>query len=315
MINNSYYISDGSLTLARLSQKYQVSIEEILNSNKNPSNLRSIETVSTILNKLRPNQKIDSGLIITIPKKSSGSLERKKIHYGYSTILNDGINYNVNDNSDSLNQLADNGVNYNVNDNSNSLAQLANDGINYNNQNRYNRSYNLGSQNIVPALGNINCHVHILKNGSDLGLYYLPVYPQEVSETNSGEFNSVSTLGRSVSGQVYNTSSRQLSLSLQLHEELVPGNLDYIHKLVAVLESACYPEYSNGIVETPEIVLVIGDQFRVRGILTSCSSTWSTPIIDDQYVQCQVSLGITETTGPYSMSEIRKMKAYRDSNI
>lgn len=148
-----------------------------------------------------------------------------------------------------------------------------------------------------------NCYMYTLLNGVANSAWDIPVYPQEFSDSNSANFSSVSLLGRSVDYQIYQGSSRDVSFTLQLHEELC-SDYNYIHRLVAQFESACYPGYSSGIVKVPEIFISIGNQFKIRGILTSCSANWKAPIINSQLVNCDLSISIKETTGPYTQSEV-----------
>lgn len=150
-----------------------------------------------------------------------------------------------------------------------------------------------------------NCYFSILADGSvTYGPKSLPVYPNEFSDSNSSNFSPQSLLGRSVDYQVYQGSSRNVSFTLSMHEELC-RNYDEIHSIVAAIESACYPQYSTNIVKVPEIMFNIGSQFKVRGILTGCSASWKAPIIDGKLVNCDLAINITETTGPYSQSQVR----------
>ena len=152
------------------------------------------------------------------------------------------------------------------------------------------------------------------RNNDAIIAMYLPVFPQEFSDSNSSSFNPTSILGRSVQYQTYNTSSRTFSVSLNLHEELC-DDYTYIHRLAAVLQSACYPNYSNrGSVDPIEILLVIGSQVKIRGILNSVQEQWSGPVIDDQLVHCSLSINITETTGPYSQTTIQGAGSRRGDN-
>lgn len=148
-----------------------------------------------------------------------------------------------------------------------------------------------------------NCYMYVLLNGVSRSVWDLPVYPQEFSDNNSANFSPVSLLGRSVDYQIYQGSSRDVSFTLQLHEELC-SDYQYIHRLVAQIQSACYPGYSNGIVKVPEVFFSIGSQFKIRGILSSCGATWKAPIIDGHLVNCDLSLSIKETSGPYSQGDI-----------
>lgn len=142
------------------------------------------------------------------------------------------------------------------------------------------------------------------RNNDAIAAMYLPVFPQEFTDSNTANFSPTTILGRSVQYQTYNHSSRTFNFSLKLHEELC-DDYNYIHRLAAVLQSACYPNYAqNGSVDPVEILLVIGAQVKIRGILNSTNENWSSPIIDDKLVSCTIGLSITETTGPYSQSSV-----------
>lgn len=168
-----------------------------------------------------------------------------------------------------------------------------------------------------------NCYLTIKNSEKVVAVMGLPVYPQEFSENNNGQFQSTSILGRSVDYQTYNSSSRTVSVSLTLHEELCHDRLstlksqtdtsyDYIHLLVSTIESACYPGYdSNGFVSPPSVILQIGDHFRIEGIMTSVSTSWKAPIIDGKLTNCDVSMSITEISGPYDGSKISSFRGYR----
>lgn len=160
------------------------------------------------------------------------------------------------------------------------------------------------------AWKDFNCSVYTLLNGVPGPAWSLPVYPQEFSDNNSGNFSSQSILGRSVDYQIYQGSSRSVNFTLNLHNEL-SDDYGYVHDLVAYIESACYPGYSSGIVQVPEICFIIGSQFKIRGVLESCSATWKSPIIDGKLVNCDLSISIKETTGPYSNSQVKSMGGKR----
>lgn len=163
----------------------------------------------------------------------------------------------------------------------------------------------------------VECFVSILLNGEVVESARLPMFPQEFSDSNSGNFSSQSLLGRSVDYQIYTGSSRDVSFILNLHREMYT-NEDTLDDLVSLIESACYPGYSGnvGIVRVPEISFQIGDQFFIRGILTSCSVTWKPPIVSTngrytKYNNCDMSISVKETTGPYSNDNIRSIHGNR----
>lgn len=160
------------------------------------------------------------------------------------------------------------------------------------------------------SVKHFTCFMYALLNGRHLDSWYLPVYPNEFSDSNRPNFSQVGILGRSVDYQIYQGSSRDVSFTLQMHEELC-SDYDYIHNLVTYIESACYPGYAGGIVQVPEIYFNIGSQFKIRGIITNCSANWKAPVIDGRLVNCDLSIGITETTGPYELSQVKSMGGRR----
>lgn len=151
---------------------------------------------------------------------------------------------------------------------------------------------------------NFNCSVSVLLDGGVQGTWSLPVFPNEFNDSNSAVYSAQSMLGRSVDYQIYQGSSRSVSFVLNLHEELCE-DYNYVHQLVAFIESAAYPGYAGGVVQVPEISFIIGSQFKIRGILSSCSATWKAPIINGKLVNCDLSVSVTETTGPFSQYDIR----------
>lgn len=182
-------------------------------------------------------------------------------------------------------------------------------GINFNSGGS---SFSLREGSSLHSQRDFNCFFHVLLNGElcDSGVWDLPVYPQEFSDNNSASFSSQSILGRSVDYQIYTGSSRTVNLTLNLHNELCRDH-NYIHRLVAYFEAACYPGYEYGIVKVPEAVISIGSQFKIRGVMESCSAVWKAPVIDGKLVNCDVSMTIKETTGPYSSAQIRSLGGSR----
>lgn len=138
----------------------------------------------------------------------------------------------------------------------------------------------------------------------------LPVAPEEVTDSNSAEFNSETMMGRSVSYQLYESSSREISFTLQLRADLIATTEgvtpeEHIYRIVSLIESCCYPNYNESEATTPpEVAFQIIGQFFIRGVLKSCSASWSPPIINGKYVNCNLSLSVQETTGPYSTYDI-----------
>ena len=293
MINFIIYESDGTKTLSDICKEYNVEVTSVLNNNGQSVTLSLLEshpekygkymcTKSLLSEYSLSNSKLPVGLEVRVPSLSTG---------GTSAL--EGLTYDVAEGT-SIDELIAERVKlrtstYNVDALPSNYTTVGN-----------------------KTFKDFDCCFWLYRDGVRLlNTYYLPVFPQEFSDSNSAVFSAQSMLGRSVDYQVYNSSSRSVSFTLQFHEELVPDNLDYVHEIVARIESACYPEYSNSVVQPPEIEFQIGSHFRIRGILESCSAAWKAPIIDGKLVNCDLSVCVRETSGPYKMSEIAAMKGYR----
>lgn len=267
----------GNHTLSYYAKRYKVSVSEIYNANS------SIKKQLISYNK--KSRKIPKGTPLVIPDK-----DKNKPKYSLMSVSS------VNSSIKSIND-ATMGV-----PPKNSRIRVSNP-----TRNVRPRSFN----NLLnPRNKHFTSFFYRIKDGVPQTPCQLPVIPEEFSESNSANFNSVSMMGRSVDYQIYEGSSRSVSFSLRLHEELyvsTSSKYENIHNIVSLIESCCYPIYDRAAYNyaaPPEIAFQIGKQFYIRGILTNCSATWHTPIIDDQFVWCDLSIGITETTGPYSMDEI-----------
>lgn len=286
MINNfSVYISDGTKTLSQICQELNLPIRQVIEVNS--QSVSQIGSVRNYLSSLTPGVKVLRGLEIKIPQKSSGGL-------------------------DSTSQLLIHSLETRDEKYSNPSYISPRD-LAYRSTNKrssVNLPKNPGNSSVI-NFGEFNCFFNIYEDGVSQGSWELPVYPQEFSDSNSAVFSSQSLFGRSVDYQVYQGSSRSVSFNLNLHEELVPHDLDYIHRIVARIQSSCYPGYSNGTVKPPEISFVIGRQFKTRGILEGCSANWKSPMIDGKLVNCDLNISVKETTGPYSGQQVRSMRGYR----
>lgn len=258
------YTSNGSETFAGICRINSVAAFDVIRINDS-------ETANDLLDFQMSGETIPAGYVFKVPVSNTGLIDSNRETYETHEVLNGA-----------------GGTSYvsGFSGNHNSLRGL-------------------GSESRT-SWKDFNCSFYVLLNGvlCDAGVWSIPVYPQEFSDNNSANFNSQSILGRSVDYQIYHGSSRNVNLTLNLHNELC-DDYDYIHELVAYFESACYPGYSSGIVQAPEVCLNIGSQFKIRGILESCSVLWKAPIIDGKMVNCDVSMSIKETTGPYASYQIR----------
>lgn len=297
-------ISTGSQTLLQLCKSHGLNIEEVYLSNDYNYLKESYSISESVLTVLEPynysvksylkdtvkfNIPVVSGLEIFIPYKTNGDLIKD---------LNLGNNLSLYDYS-----YEKSGPN-NLYTNKSFASKLSVKG--------------LSTGSYVPPKYFTSIFYRVDRRGSgQLDPVQLPVIPQEFSESNQAKFNPVSMMGRSVDYQIYEGSSRSVSFTLQLHEELFTPGKGYnnIHNIVGLIQSCCYPFYGNSnndYARPPEVVFIIGKQFYIRGILTSCSATWVPPLVNDRYVNCNLSIGVQETKGPYSADEVAKMKGYHN---
>ena len=137
---------------------------------------------------------------------------------------------------------------------------------------------------------------------------YLPMYPDEVSDTQNAIWSSQQIIGRSNPLHAYTgTDSRNISFSMSLHREMYGSdalNMNKIEKILRIFRAALYPKYNTIGLIPPRIRVVIGE-LAVEGILTSLSINWKKPIINKVYMACDVSVQITGTsTKIYSTEEL-----------
>lgn len=130
---------------------------------------------------------------------------------------------------------------------------------------------------------------------------YLPMYPDEVSDSQSAIWSSTQILGRSSPLAAYTgTDARKISFSMTLHREMLgSNNIDKINHILVLLKRALYPEYQSPGLIPPRIRVVLG-QLAVEGVLENVSFNWKKPIVDGFYSVCDVSVNITGYTSGIS---------------
>lgn len=291
---------DGVSSLSKICQIHQVNLLDIVNANtgeESPDTSYRSMREYLVSKVFKP---IERGVVLKIPCQSSGgvSSEQDDKYYAFLAQYDQIVNTRTPDR-----RVPPNSPDYlSLVTKAASTSTLKHPGIS--------RSAYTPISSNWKSLG---CSVTILAGGSPQGVYILPVFPQEFSDNNSVVFNSETLFGRSVDYQTYVNSGRDVSFILTLHEELCPNNYGYVREVVAKIQSACYPAYSSGgLVDPPEVKFVIGNQFKIRGVLKGVSASWKGPIIDKRLVNCDLGISIQETTGPYSMADVAKMKGYRE---
>lgn len=158
----------------------------------------------------------------------------------------------------------------------------------------------------------------------------LPLYPEEIRDSQSARYSSSTPLMRSAPIQSYSDSSaRTIDISFSLHRELMTqinyrksnavleiGD-DYIDTLVKHIQACAVPKYSAGdkMVDPPLVSLRIGDDIFIKGIISSGPVvSYGLPIIHidgkDKYARVTLSFGVTEVD-PYGADEVAKVGSFR----
>lgn len=115
-----------------------------------------------------------------------------------------------------------------------------------------------------------------------------------------------------------------------MHVDMVDNvrdpNSNYIYRLVAAIESACYPNYGGSIAATP-VTLQVANNIKIRGIISSVNTTYDGPLLDmtdtdirsiendmiyPKYAMVDVSFSVTEVTGnSWSRADICSLGGWR----
>lgn len=147
-------------------------------------------------------------------------------------------------------------------------------------------------------------------------LLELPLYPDEVTESISANWEKQNVLGRSAALSAYaNTDLKSVSFSLTLHRDLLTGSFSHnTASLLAtggnlsqqaagfqkqtdkgpfstrtwytnankMLQICCYPQYTSAGLIPPTTYFVFG-QMILKGYVTNTSTTWKKPILNTFY--------------------------------
>lgn len=118
--------------------------------------------------------------------------------------------------------------------------------------------------------------------------------PDELSDSNSAQFEDVSPLGRSGPLRAYSSSGpRAISFTLQLHNDYCKdGILNTVNKLKALT----YPAYTGGNIMPPKCLVRIGDMINCTATCDEVGVNWMKPIVDNMYVMAEVSISLSEVT-------------------
>lgn len=127
----------------------------------------------------------------------------------------------------------------------------------------------------------------------------IPCWPESIRDSTSATWSQeMTTYQHYEPKNTYKGSGpRVVSCTFKIHRAMWTGNQDSgdSEKLVAYLQSACYPDYDTQAAEPPRSLLTVGTSVRIKGILTSMETTYQGPIgPDNRYDEVIISISITE---------------------
>ena len=129
----------------------------------------------------------------------------------------------------------------------------------------------------------------------------IPAWPDSVKDSTSATWSQeMTTFQHYEPTQTYKGSGpRTVSCTFKLHRAMWDGNQDSgeCEKLIAYIESACYPDYSTQASNAPLCMLSIGKSISITGVLTSVDKTYQGPIGPDcKYDEVLITISIVEVS-------------------
>lgn len=128
----------------------------------------------------------------------------------------------------------------------------------------------------------------------------IPTWPENVKDSVSVSWSQEMTTNNHYEpvNTFKNSGPRVVSCTFKLHRAMWTGDeSDDCEQLVALMESACYPDYETQAAEPPECCLIVGNSVQIVGIMTSFEKTYQGPISEAlKYDEVIVSLSITEVS-------------------
>jgi hypothetical protein len=114
--------------------------------------------------------------------------------------------------------------------------------------------------------------------------------PESIADSYTASFSEHQILGRSSPVLIYTGgSSRGLSFSVVLHEDLVPGK--DLAKFCDKIRALSFPVYENGVRE-PRVYAKIGSMYSFWGVVNT-TITYKPPVRDGKMIIAEVSFEFT----------------------
>ena len=165
----------------------------------------------------------------------------------------------------------------------------------------------------------VNQHKIILSNTTfspPQSMTFYGILPDDITESHGANFEPMSIMSRSGQLLAYSGgSNRELTLNITVHEdylaEYMGGTAD-IREYAAQFKTLTYPEYTEGGVIPPSILLRVGTFIQFKGVCSNAQVTWKKPIRNGRYIVADFSLSLQETnSNSFAASEIFAMDDLR----
>lgn len=130
-------------------------------------------------------------------------------------------------------------------------------------------------------------------------MLYFPVYPKELSDGSSANFEEMGEmLYQYEPWKVYKSSGpREMNFTFEFHRDMWTGDHrdGAANSLVRGCQANCFPRYNGSLVNVATVTLYINGENYITGVMTDCKVEWSGPIgLDGFYLKCNLSFSITE---------------------
>lgn len=144
--------------------------------------------------------------------------------------------------------------------------------------------------------GDISLHSSIENASVDF-----PVYPEEMRSSRSATYTQMpGILFQYEPWQTYESSGpRSETYTFHAHRDMWTGDHrdGLANNLIRFCEANCYPDYNGSAVNTSIVTLFVKGKKVIRGVMTSCETTWTGPIgLDGWYLEFTITLSITEVS-------------------
>lgn len=157
--------------------------------------------------------------------------------------------------------------------------------------------------------------------------WWLPFYPDTISDSMQSDFQTSQALGRSAPVYTFsNSGPREVQIQLNMHRDfmndvnmgrsnvILKNGEDYFESLLRALQSIAVPKYNltNKAVEPPLVGLRISNQVFIKGVVTGgVAITYKKPILyNDKYAAAELSLKVSEVD-PYDATSVYKNGSFR----